>query len=118
MTHLHPRARALRGRVRSLVAGAVFAALSGCSHNKMETGEDLRPEPIPVHVRNENFLDMNVYVVVSGVARRLGLVTGNSAGGMARYGFVFSDEYFHYDFSGSIRAFSNDIGNFGACFRS
>jgi len=80
MTHLHPRARALRGRVRSLVAGAVFAALSGCSHNKMETGEDLRPEPIPVHVRNENFLDMNVYVVVSGVARRLGLVTGNSAG--------------------------------------
>lgn len=46
----------------------------------METGEDLRPEPIPVHVRNENFLDMNVYVIVSGVARRLGLVTGNSAG--------------------------------------
>lgn len=32
-----------------------------------------------VHVKNENFLDMNVAVVVSGVSRRLGQVSGNSS---------------------------------------
>jgi hypothetical protein len=66
--------------MRFYVVGAMVAALVGCSRNQVDTGEDYRPDPIPVHVRNENFLDMNVYVVVSGVARRLGMVTGNSAG--------------------------------------
>ena len=32
-----------------------------------------------MHVKNENFLDMNVAVVASGVSRRLGQVTGNSS---------------------------------------
>jgi hypothetical protein len=66
--------------MRFYVVGAMVAALVGCSRNQVDTGEDYRPDPIPVHVRNENFLDMNVYVIVSGVARRLGMVTGNSAG--------------------------------------
>ena len=39
-----------------------------------------RSEPIPVHVKNENFLDMNIAVVVSGVSRRLGNVVGNGSG--------------------------------------
>jgi hypothetical protein len=58
----------------------MVAVLVGCSRHQVDTGEDYRPDPIPVHVRNDNFLDMNVYVVVSGIARRLGTVTGNSAG--------------------------------------
>jgi hypothetical protein len=29
--------------------------------------------PIPIHVRYENFLDMNVAVVLNGVSQRLGL---------------------------------------------
>lgn len=49
-----------------------------------ETEDDQEPQqkadPIAVHVRNENFLDMNVFVIVSGVSRRLGTVTGNSSG--------------------------------------
>ncbi len=49
-----------------------------------ETEDDQEPQqkadPIAVHVRNENFLDMNVFVVVSGLNRRLGTVTGNSSG--------------------------------------
>lgn len=36
------------------------------------------PDPISVHVKNENFLDMNVAVVANGVSRRLGSVSGNS----------------------------------------
>ncbi len=56
-----------------------FVAAAGCSRGHAETGEDFRPEPIPVHVYNENFLDMNVSVVANGVSRRLGTVTGNSS---------------------------------------
>jgi hypothetical protein len=79
MTHQHRRRRAGR-RLRFYAAGAMLAVFAGCSRHQVDTGEDYRPDPIPVHVRNENFLDMNVYVVASGVARRLGMVTGNGAG--------------------------------------
>ena len=40
----------------------------------------VKADPIHIHVRNENFLDMNVFVIVNGVSRRLGTVTGNGAG--------------------------------------
>jgi hypothetical protein len=54
--------------------------LLGACFLKAKPGEvpDPRPDPIPVRVRNENFADMNVYAVVSGLSRRLGMVTGNS----------------------------------------
>src|SRR4029079_7416700 len=63
------------------VALALLAILAGCTHNKGQD-DDFYPrmEPIPIHVRNENFLDMNVAVVSNGVSRRLGSVPGNSAG--------------------------------------
>lgn len=61
------------------LAALAFVAVAGCSHGHAETGEDFRPDPIPVHVKNENFLDMNVSVVANGVARRLGTVSGNSS---------------------------------------
>jgi hypothetical protein len=80
MIHQHRRDRVSHHRLRSCAVGIMFAVLAACSRQQVETGEDPRPDPIPVHVRNENFLDMNVYVVVSGVARRLGMVTGNGAG--------------------------------------
>lgn len=58
-----------------------FAAVAGCSRAHADTGEEeARPDPIAIHVRNENFLDMNVSVVANGVSRRLGTVTGNSSG--------------------------------------
>jgi hypothetical protein len=46
---------------------------------KAKPGEQPMPrEPIPVRVRNENFLDVNVYATVGSVSRRLGTVSGNS----------------------------------------
>lgn len=63
--------------------GRVFATLLlvtiACSRGKPGAPPEPRPEPILVHVKNDNFLDMNVAVVVSGVSRRLGTVTGNSS---------------------------------------
>jgi hypothetical protein len=64
----------------SLRRAAAFAmiALAACAHNQgSEEDLDPRPDPIPVHVKNENFLDMNVFVVTSGVSRRIGTVSGN-----------------------------------------
>jgi len=62
------------------VALALIVVLAGCARNKGHD-DDFYPriDPIPIHVRNENFLDMNVAVVSNGVSRRLGLVAGNSS---------------------------------------
>jgi hypothetical protein len=60
----------------------VVLASAACARGKSSATEELepRPDPIPVHVKNENFLDMNVAVVVNGQSRRLGTVAGNGNG--------------------------------------
>jgi hypothetical protein len=74
------RAAAWRGaRVASIaLLVALFAA---CSRTHKPNDEiEFRHDPIQIHVKNENFLDMNIAVVASGVSRRLGQVTGNASG--------------------------------------
>ena len=65
---------------RIRVAAMCLIAATACARNKNSDEEDLtpRPDPIPIHVRNENFLDMNVYYVGGGVQRRMGTVNGNT----------------------------------------
>ena len=70
--------RPMARRWRSAALLVVF--LAACSRNKGTEDFYPRADPIPVHVQNENFLDMNVFVVSSGVSRRLGTVSGNGAG--------------------------------------
>jgi hypothetical protein len=70
-----------RERRATLLALVAMVVLAGCSRKTDPNAEPVPiPDPIAVHVRNENFLDMNVAVVASGVSRRLGTVSGNSAG--------------------------------------
>ena len=70
-----------RSSARRLRGAALFVlVLAACSRNKGTEDFYPRADPIPVHVQNENFLDMNVFVVTSGVSRRLGQVSGNSSG--------------------------------------
>ena len=73
-----PRSLARHGAVRPIASHRVGSA---CSHNNQPELDDTpRPDPMPVHVRNENLLDLNVaYVPVGGASRRLGTVSGNSA---------------------------------------
>jgi hypothetical protein len=67
--------------IRARVALLFLLATAACARHAQTGPEvDMRPEPIPVHVKNENFLDMNIAVVVSGVSRRLGNVVGNGSG--------------------------------------
>jgi hypothetical protein len=70
-----------RRGIHVLVALACMA-LAACSHNKSSDPDaepDVRPDPIPIHVKNENFLDVNVAVFAGGMSRRLGMVPGNSS---------------------------------------
>ena len=72
-----------RFRSRSTVLALMLLALATACVRHPETEDDQPQEkapPILVHVRNENFLDMNVFMIVNGVSRRLGTVTGNGSG--------------------------------------
>lgn len=75
-----------RRRFAALLLVAAAVCVSACAHRPGD--EDFeRPEPIPLHVKNENFLDMNIYVVVGSIQRRLGTVSGN---GQADYKIEWS----------------------------
>jgi len=77
----HPKRVARRTRARLVVLALIM--LGACAHNQsgdMEMDDEMDREPIHLHVRNENFADMNVAVIAGGVARRLGQVAGNSVG--------------------------------------
>jgi hypothetical protein len=81
-----PRLATRAWRRTRLFATVVGAAVSiGCSHNNPSPDDDIPTitPPIIVHVKNENFADVNVAVVISGVSRRLGTVSGNTAGDFA-----------------------------------
>jgi hypothetical protein len=72
-----------RFRSRSIALALMMSALATACSRHPETEDEqplVKPDPIHVHVRNENFLDVNVYMVVNGVSRRLGTVTGNGSG--------------------------------------
>jgi len=73
------------GRHLAWWSRAVLAALAvlsaACSRNpEPDIDDGISRDPIVIHVKNENFLDMNVFVVASGASRRLGTVTGNGSG--------------------------------------
>jgi hypothetical protein len=61
------------------IAFALILVVAACSRKQRSDDFYPRMDPIPVRVRNENFLDMNVAVVSNGISRRLGLVSGNSS---------------------------------------
>lgn len=77
------RSFAQRGR-RTLTwrrcAIAALVLLSACSHGKSDEDD---PFPhhltVPIHVVNQNYLDMDVAAVIGGVSRRVGDVPGNSS---------------------------------------
>lgn len=78
MPHCPPPASAARRRLLVTMCAALVAS-TGC-FLRAKPGEQPPPhEPIPIRVRNENFLDVNVYASVGSLSRRLGTVPGNSS---------------------------------------
>ena len=79
---MHPTHHWRAARRARLVVLAMLV-LGACAHHQpgeMDMEDEPEREPIHVHVRNENFLDMNVAVISGGVSRRLGQVSGNGVG--------------------------------------
>jgi hypothetical protein len=70
----------LRARTAALALALLTLASSCVRHPETEDDQPAqKPDPILVHVRNENFLDVNVFITVNGVNRRLGMVSGNTS---------------------------------------
>lgn len=71
-----------RFAIRALSYTLLSALATGpiaCSHTQEAGGEVAPARAIGLRVRNNNFLDMDVYAVSYGLATRLGTVTGNSS---------------------------------------
>jgi hypothetical protein len=72
----------MRGKyllVGLIAATATVSTVSACSRTQEAGGEVAPSTAIGLHVKNDNFLDMDVYAVSSGLATRVGTVTGNSS---------------------------------------
>ncbi len=70
----------MRAHITRLAAVvAIIASVAACSHPR-SYHDDNGPQPTTrVHVENQAFLDMNVYVIGDGGSRqRLGTITGNT----------------------------------------
>ena len=77
MSH-RPTSLTRRGVLRWSIVALSLAIAAACSHLGPPIDEtDPRFDPIAIHVRNENFLDMRILVVVGGSSRRIGQVSGN-----------------------------------------
>jgi hypothetical protein len=67
--------------VGALLAVAPLACRSGRTYQQSSGGDVVIASTVTIEVKNDNFADVNVYAIVEGgVARRLGTVTGNTAG--------------------------------------
>jgi len=71
--------RGKRVLIGLVAAAATVPVASACSHTQEAGGEVAPATAIGLHVKNDNFLDMDVYAVSDGLATRLGTVTGNSS---------------------------------------
>src|SRR5207245_1646112 len=71
--------RTSRLLVGLFAAGTALSSLSACSRANQAAGEVAPASAIGLQVKNENFLDMDVYAVSQGLATRVGTVTGNSS---------------------------------------
>ena len=62
-----------------LAIGGTLASSGACWRNNQEAGDVSPANTIGVHVQNDNFLDMDVYLVAEGLPTRLGTVSGNGS---------------------------------------
>lgn len=70
--------RRLRIWMGVLAVGAVVPMAAGCAHTAQASGDVAPATAIGLRVRNDNFLDMDVYAISAALPTRLGTVTGNS----------------------------------------
>ena len=84
------------------LSALLFASASGCFRAR---GEDTRPEPPTIEVRNRYFGAVIVYVISSGNAQRLGMVQSNRT---ERFDFPVGVNPFGPD----VRLAADPVGDF------
>ena len=62
-----------------MMLSALAVLAGGCAHGKAASGDDESIEPASVRVTNNNWSDMNIYVLRGSDRRRLGTVSSNSS---------------------------------------
>lgn len=67
------------GALSCATISAFGVGAASCSRTGEAAGEVAPSSAVGLHVRNNNFLDMDVYAVSAGLATRLGTVTGNGS---------------------------------------
>jgi hypothetical protein len=70
--------RRLRLWMGILSIGTTLPTAGACAHSGQASGDVAPATAIGLRVRNDNFLDMDVYAISAGLATRVGTVTGNS----------------------------------------
>src|SRR5215470_12215730 len=55
------------------------AGLTACGHTRESGGEVVPASAVGLDVKNQNFLDVDVFSIVDGMSTRLGTVTGNGS---------------------------------------
>ena len=68
----------VRAFIGSLAIAATLAGAGACNRSNELAGDIAPSNAVGVHVVNQNFLDVDVWAVSSGVPTRLGTVSGNS----------------------------------------
>jgi hypothetical protein len=84
--------RTMRFIIGVFAVSAALGSVSACSRNNMAAGDVVPASAIGVHVQNDNFLDVDVYVVSEGLPTRLGTVSGNSSGNFVIDGSLASQD--------------------------
>jgi hypothetical protein len=83
-----PRRRPLRALALALLLAGAALPAGACWRRNTAGGEEERPTT--VRVRNQGFLDVNVYAIRGGQRVRLGTVTGNSTQVLRIPGFLMN----------------------------
>lgn len=70
--------RAVVGMLAAMMVTGATMAVTGCSRTGEAAGEVVPANAVGLTVRNDNYLDMDVYAVTNGVATRVGTVSGST----------------------------------------
>ncbi len=99
-------------RRRSFLVAVVLlvAVLPACSHNPEPKPEGPPPKTTMLRVNNQNFYDMEIFLVRFGSRTRLGLAPGNSS-----TNFEFPSQFLQSG-TGTVRFEAHPVGATGRAF--
>lgn len=85
-----------RMRGKTLVVGlftsvTLLSGATACAHSGMAAGDIAPQNVVGLQVRNDNYLDVDVFALTEGVRTRLGMVTGSSTRNFLLPGTVITE---------------------------